>query len=311
VDKQVRLSAAQRLVEDGDIQETENLEYALIRLNKGLLSSVGCARHGFAFALTSLLRKYPSLSTQKLITVAQKYITRGNTAKRSDKREYSLAKLVFAQVLCRAGRVRDLEAKFVSKMSAELASFAANNDLREITFRTFASLLNAVTPEMAEEVVFPAAVKLLSQKLTADHLSFAFGLAAFRAGCPGEIRDDLPQVTAAAELLKPKNAKLLTSILAESVRPSTAPHPLWAQLATALAVPAAGQVTLAALWGHVCEDTLFEAKATRLKRRLGMQAFASFVATLATTDKADVGKTVPAFLTPNFLRSLSSSLSRC
>lgn len=294
------------------LTDDEETDYILTRLHKGLLSSNRCARHGFALALTQVLRRFGGLSTARVLGYAEKIIVKSSANNRQEKREYALARLMFAQVLCRSGRLSGVTAQKLSSMSLEIASFGSAKELRELAGLTLSHMLEVSRDSSSRRTVVVSAIKGLVEAkgipLNSDTLYLGLRIAETCAeDGKGKKRtrkgtDGVPK--AIVSILQQKNVAQLVTVLTEGVQQSCCPHPVWGVLVKALSSDVKGRTSLGMLWLKLSEEHFFHKGGTVAQRR---QGFKAFVTLLGRISRDGAGWT-DRLLTPGLRRALIANL---
>ncbi|GAB5360442.1 hypothetical protein AAMO2058_000628500 [Amorphochlora amoebiformis] len=272
-------------------------EYVLNRLFKGLLSSSICARQGFALALTRVLKRFDHTvcRTDKVLQAAKMIIRKQKaSSSRQEKREYSLARLALVQVLIRSGRLKYIPATVLSGLCVEIVGYASVREVRLFVFSTLLDLYSGASGSAERGVIKEAirgAFEAKKNEMSGDHVYLALALAQLETKKPKNSRKKGKKSASADEmkldllggLLQPKNLKKFCDLLAETIRPSEVPHPVWRFIVSTLPDHQnKTMVSITDVWSYLCETHFCNPKSTLPNRRLCFQAFCSFVSNAPT-----------------------------
>lgn len=136
---------------------SDDLEYTLKRLVKGLCSSRAAARQGFALALTEILVTFKDLiSTAKFQELEQEYVSLAAHTNRKEKREFYFGRIFVAVIYCRSGRLADLSVESeVLTMVQQLEEFSKKVHLREIAFDSIRLIIDSLDFQVFFEHLYP------------------------------------------------------------------------------------------------------------------------------------------------------------
>lgn len=325
---QERLDAAVGLIKDLTTQdETQQWDYALNRLIKGLNTTRQSARYGFSLALTELARELIAKDTYDLtvslfIDLVLNTIQLKLGMKGKDERAVVFGQLFGFQSLINSQVI--LDAKYTStndllKLIDGLFTLAAAKSwLQETAMFTLCSLMNQVSlsPEVAQHII---------SKLSDLDMTFTSEGVAVYLTIPGDIREKctLDQTWKNLDPLSKGNLPALAKALkdvgspdAETQKGSWSPriHFVWDLILSHLLQPQDssptkkcklnnrklkddGHVGLKEFWKVVVDEMLFAEKASHERKFWG---FELFIKTLPLLNYDQV----EYIITPNFLRCL-------
>jgi hypothetical protein len=320
---QVRLQATTTLVEtlvnlekegkksvqtkNGFTNISEELDYTLSRLAKGLLSNRDAARQGFATALSEVLR-YLNVDLKEAsdLIVAEVVNARSNPDVRPKERRIGFLFAVGAFV--RSGRLPSALAKpatqnatftFVLNFLKELVSAESLKQVQmlELTTETILELLAVIPKAQFQSHIHPLFSKILavpSEGLQPELISLALGLQKMFGY---SLSTDNPQLWNKSEtIFGAKNIRNLTLPLNVTVRTVPRVHKVWDHLMGALSVPSATQAADLQRFGSVILDSLLKSDSID-HIYLAFQVVTHFL-------KRSDASLIEAVLTPELLNAL-------
>jgi DNA polymerase phi len=130
--------------EDGEV--APNMKYSLTRLVRGLGSSRGSARQGFAAALTEVLLQFSSVTTDYIIELGDAEIAQDGRSNKKEKREYHFGRIFFVLVLTRSGRLQELQATKITAYIDHLVQLGNDKPLlREVCYNAVQTVAQQVS----------------------------------------------------------------------------------------------------------------------------------------------------------------------
>lgn len=160
-DRATRLQAASSLIKQlAQEKGSENLELVVERLCKGLASGREGSRQGFSITLSELLRRFPEVSLEKVMSVVEESMDA--TGEKGDvEKQIYLGKIFAVACILRSGR---LEAEVAASRAALLnqllgvlvAMFEKKSYLKELVAHTVIELLAALRDGEERKIALPA-----------------------------------------------------------------------------------------------------------------------------------------------------------
>jgi len=258
---------------NGFTNVTDELDYALARLAKGMLSNRDAARQGFATALTEVLR-YVNVDLKECANLILDEVVNAKSNPDVRPKERRIGFVFAVGAFVRSGRlasafatpsVRTGTLTFVVQFLKELASPESLKQVQmlELTIETILDLLALVPKQYFESHIHPIFAKVLSvtaDNLQPEYISLALGLNKL---FDYSLASDNPQLWTKGEtLFGPKNIRNLALPLNVTVRTVPRVHKVWDHLINALLVSTPTQEADLQRFGSAVLDTLLKSDST-------------------------------------------------
>ncbi|XP_067140370.1 myb-binding protein 1A-like protein [Centruroides vittatus] len=142
------LNTLQRSKEDN----TSDISYCLQRLIKGLASSRKAARQGFAVMLTELLRKFPSVSLDEILSLISKHLSINGD--KMEKRNHIIGQIIAFAVIVRSGKFKENLEK-MNEVITCLQNLQKKNYMKLIVNKLLVNIFNQVDDDCFKQYIWP------------------------------------------------------------------------------------------------------------------------------------------------------------
>jgi hypothetical protein len=181
----VRVRAEDSVLQHLRRASSDDLDYAVKRLVKGLCSSRASARLGFSACLALVLSTHEAVTTDEVLALCDDCTRISGSTKGMDERDLMFGKLFCYLALIRAGRLQSKETLMLLDRVLDLHS--KRGWIKEVTVEALLLFQTAVAATSVAPVVLDRLAELVDEPLTelaAWQISLRLGLQPFLAEHP-------------------------------------------------------------------------------------------------------------------------------
>lgn len=168
------IQASKGLIEDLSLRQvdestgiSEELQYSISRLVKGLASSRQSARHGFSVALCQILRNFPSINVDMILGAVAEHLKFTQKESRSEQGNILLGKVLAYMALVQSGRITSATQEHVQKIVQSLVQVCQKRSfLKQISTYAISLIVSQVNTEIFKAAVWSEIEAELTQGWT-------------------------------------------------------------------------------------------------------------------------------------------------
>ncbi|OQS03010.1 hypothetical protein THRCLA_04679 [Thraustotheca clavata] len=276
---------------------SDELEYTLKRLIRGLASSRDAARQGFSTALTAVLYAFPSLELNQVFTMIKSLMDISNSMKGMEQREHMFGRHFGILAIQQSQRLND--EKLVGELVTELLTMAKwKKWFRESCFEAVLVFVEQMKPEAFVALLpqFEAALEGPTSAFNADQVAFAIGLHVFML--KHKLDKTQSSFVAANFLARHQMQHLVEPLKSSSTVCYPRVHSSWRRLLEHfLSAPKLDEERFQEAWNVLVDGMLIGETSTHERRGTAFKIFEFIVAKLPSS-------TIRAILTPRFVKCL-------
>ena len=165
---------------DDEVKDAD-IDYTVSRMCRSLMSSSGAVRQGAAAALSQFLLTKPSFETEQMTTYFKQIIRKPKGSNRQEKRDYIFGRIFALLVLCKGGRIEEVNDKAMFGYVAEILLTSEKILMRPVCFEALCVLVEHLSYERFLSEAWPQ----IKAKYVTDETE-------------GEVKDFTPEMVALA-----------------------------------------------------------------------------------------------------------------